>query len=118
MSRNSSPYHDAGWLLSEHLQKRRGLKSIAFDTQGKRNDKKKAPDKATYATVCKTMQHLAIINEVLDGNNLRKSIGFDSVRNKGLLYVMIYELLFGKYKSIRGGGKIKVRLASGLHVLS
>jgi putative methyltransferase len=107
MSKNSSPYHDAGWLLSEHLQKRRGLKSIAFDSQGKHNDKKKAPDKVTYATVCKTMQHLAIINEVLDADNLRKSIGFDSVRNKGLLYVMIYELLFGKYKSIRGGGKIK-----------
>ncbi|KAL3826365.1 hypothetical protein ACHAXA_008573 [Cyclostephanos tholiformis] len=107
MSKNSSPYHDAGWLLSEHLQKRRGLKSIAFDSQGNLNDKRKAPDKATYATVCKTMQHLAIINEVLNANNLRKSIGFDSVRNKGLLYVMIYELLFGKYKSIRGGGKIK-----------
>lgn len=108
MSKNSSPYHDAGWLLSEHLQNRRGLKSIAFDSQCKNNDRKKAPpDKATYATVCKTMQHLAIINKVLDANNLRKSIGFDSVRNKGLLYVMIYELLFGKYKSIRGGGKIK-----------
>lgn len=109
MSANSSPYRDAGWLLSEHLQKRRGLKSIAFDSHGgKNNDKKKAPpDKATYATVCKTMQHLAMINEVLDANNLRKSIGFDTVRNKGLLYVMIYELLYGKYKSIRGGGKIK-----------
>lgn len=104
---SSSPYHNAGMLLSEHLQKRRGLKSIAFDSQGKINDKKKAPDKATYATVCKTMQHLAMINELLDANSLRESIGFDSVRNKGLLYVMIYELLFGPYKSIRGGGKIK-----------
>lgn len=105
MSRNSSPYHNAGWLLNEHLQKRRGIKSLAFD--GK--EKGGAPDKATYATVCKTMQHLSSINEILDANNkrLRNAIGFDSVRNKGLLYVMLYELIFGKYKSIRGGGKIK-----------
>jgi len=108
---SSSPYNQAGGLLNEHLEKRR-LKSIAFDTttttgSGKR--KKGAPNKATYATVCKTMQHLSAINEILDANNkkLRRGIGFDAVRNKGLLYVCIYELLFGKYKSIRGGGKVK-----------
>lgn len=107
MSKNSSPYHEAGALLNEHLEKRRGLKSIAFDAHSSGKKKGTAPDKATYATVCKTLQHLAIINEVLSHNNLSKSIGFESVRNKGLLYVMLYELLFGKYKSIRGGGKIK-----------
>ncbi|KAL7541641.1 hypothetical protein ACHAXR_011076 [Thalassiosira sp. AJA248-18] len=105
MNRNSSPYHNAGWALNEHLEKGRGIKSIAFDGKKKGG----APDKATYATVCKTMQHLSIINEVLNANNkrLRDRIGFDSVRNKGLLYVMLYELLFGKYMKIRGGGKIK-----------
>ncbi len=106
---NSSPYHAAGTLLNEHLERRRGLKSIAFDTHGGSSKKKSttAPDKATYATVCKTLQHLAIINEVLSRSNLSKDIDFDSVRNKGLLYVMLYELLLGPYKSIRGGGKIK-----------
>eukprot|EP00579_Thalassiosira_antarctica_P011143 CAMPEP_0201917554 /NCGR_PEP_ID=MMETSP0903-20130614/6921_1 /ASSEMBLY_ACC=CAM_ASM_000552 /TAXON_ID=420261 /ORGANISM="Thalassiosira antarctica, Strain CCMP982" /LENGTH=606 /DNA_ID=CAMNT_0048453635 /DNA_START=37 /DNA_END=1854 /DNA_ORIENTATION=+ len=107
---SSSPYNGAGSLLNEHLENHRGLKSIAFDTKSKNGKgKKKAPDMATYATVCKTMQHLSTINGVLDANNkkLRKAIGFDVVRNKGLLYVLIYELLFGKYKSIRGGGQIK-----------
>mmetsp|Transcript_5473 Transcript_5473/g.12478 ORF Transcript_5473/g.12478 Transcript_5473/m.12478 type:complete len:603 (-) Transcript_5473:61-1869(-) len=100
-----SPYQNSGSLLNEHLEKGRGLKSIAFDTHGK----KKAPDKATYAIVCKTMQHISIINEILEANDkkISKAIGFDSVRNKGLLYVMIYEFLFGINKSIRGGGKIK-----------
>lgn len=110
MSKNSSPYHEAGWLLNEHLEKRRGIKSIAFEGGKKRkNDASSAPDKRTYATVCKTMQHLSTINEVLnaDGGRLRKAIGFDSVRNKGLLYVMLHELLYGIHKSIRGGGKIK-----------
>jgi putative methyltransferase len=75
--------------------------------------KKLPPDKTTYATVCKTIQHIPIINMILDNtttphnNNLRKAIGFDSIRNKGLLYIMLYELLFGPYMSIRGGGKIK-----------
>lgn len=110
---SSSPYHNAGILLSEHLEKRRGIKSIAFEatssSRGGGKKKKSAPDKSTYATVCKTIQHLPIINMILDtpNINLRKAIGFDTVRNKGLLYVMLYELLFGPYKSIRGGGKIK-----------
>ncbi|KAL7473945.1 hypothetical protein ACHAXS_014312 [Conticribra weissflogii] len=122
MSKNTSPYHEAGWLLNELLptdsnngnknepsssnqKQRRGLKSLAFDTKSN----KKAPNKATYATVCKTMQNLPVINSILNANGkeMRKAIGFDSVRNKGLVYVMLYELLFGKYKSIRGGGKIK-----------
>lgn len=118
MSKNTSPYQEAGWILNELLptdssnyedernqKQRRGLKSLAFDPK----NKKKAPSRATYATVCKTMQNLPVINAVINANGkkLRKAIGFDSVRNKGLMYVMIYELLFGKYKSIRGGGKIK-----------
>eukprot|EP00581_Thalassiosira_minuscula_P011810 CAMPEP_0183722990 /NCGR_PEP_ID=MMETSP0737-20130205/14756_1 /TAXON_ID=385413 /ORGANISM="Thalassiosira miniscula, Strain CCMP1093" /LENGTH=646 /DNA_ID=CAMNT_0025953239 /DNA_START=128 /DNA_END=2068 /DNA_ORIENTATION=+ len=107
---SSSPYNAAGRLLSDYLEKGRGLKSIAFDnTNNGKNKKKNPPSKATYATVCKTVQHLPIIHAVLDANGkkLRKSIGFDSVHNKGLFYVMIYELLFSKYQKIRGGGKIK-----------
>ena len=109
MNRHSSPYASAGYLINEHLEKRRGLKSLAFDTTSKNKKKGGAPDKSTYATVCKTLQHLSIINSILNANNksIRKKIDFDNIRNKGLLYVMLYELLFGKYKSIRGGGKLK-----------
>jgi len=107
MNRHSSPYASAGYLINEHLEKRRGLKSLAFDTSSKK--KGGVPDKSTYATVCKTLQHLSILNSILNANNksIRKKIDFDNIRNKGLLYVMLYELLFGKYKSIRGGGKLK-----------
>ena len=31
----------------------------------------------------------------------------DSFRSEGLVYVLLYELLFGKFHSIRGGGKVK-----------
>ena len=110
MNRHSSPYASAGYLINEHLEKRRGLKSLAFDTSSSSKKKKGgAPDKSTYATVCKTLQHLSILNSILNANNksLHKKLDFDNIRNKGLLYVMLYELLFGKYKSIRGGGKLK-----------
>eukprot|EP00970_Alexandrium_tamarense_P006410 scaffold1099_cov194-Alexandrium_tamarense.AAC.6 len=106
---SSSPYHEAGWMLNELLPSktnsgggpRKSLKSLV--------NKKGSPNKAAYATVCKTMQHLPAINSILNENNgkLHKAIGIDDVNSKGLLYVMIYELLFGKYKSIRGGGRLK-----------
>ncbi|KAL3779485.1 hypothetical protein HJC23_000044 [Cyclotella cryptica] len=108
MSKNTSPYHEAGRILNELLSSKsggRGLKSIAFSNSKTRG----GPSKATYATVCKSMQHLPAINSVLNhsGGRLRKAIGIDTVHNKGLMYVMLYELLFGKYKSIRGGGRLK-----------
>ena len=92
-------------LLSSKSGGGRGLKSIIFS----KNKSKGGPNKAAYATVCKTMQRIPTINAVLNesGGKLRKAIGLDTVHNKGLMYVMLYELLFSKYKSIRGGGKLK-----------
>ena len=108
---SSSPYQSAASLLNDHLQKKRGLKSLAFDPS---RPKRARIDKSAYATVCKTVQHLPVINELLDadGGRLRRAIGFDSIRNTGMAYVLIFELLFSKYRSIRGGGKIK-RLIAG-----
>ena len=94
---SSSPYHGAASLLGDHLRSGRGLKSLAFDAPGGKK-KGSVPNKATYATVCKTLQHLPAIDYILDdnGKKLRKAVGFDAVRNKGLMYIMLYELLFGK----------------------
>lgn len=105
MSKNTSPYYAAGTLLNTYLQHRnRGLKSIAFDS-GSKN----VPSSSCYATVAKTIQHLPAIDSILNANNkkLSKAIDFESYKNKGLAYVMIYELLFSKFQKIRGGGQIK-----------
>jgi len=105
MSKNTSPYHAAGTLLNTYLQHRnRGLKSIAFDSGGNNT-----PSSSSYATVAKTIQHLPAINSILNANSkkLSKAIDFDSYKNTGLAYVMIYELLFSKFQKIRGGGQIK-----------
>jgi len=107
---SSSPYQSAASLLNDHLRGGRGLKSLAFDPRSKRAK----IDRSAYATVCKTVQHLPAIDGLLDadGGRLRRAIGFDSMRNKGMAYVLLFELLFSKYRSIRGGGKIK-RLIAG-----
>ena len=105
MSKNTSPYYAAGALLNTYLQHRnRGLKSIAFDSGGK-----SVPSSSSYATVAKTIQHLPAINSILNADNkkLSKAIDFESFKNQGLAYVMIYELLFSKFQKIRGGGQIK-----------
>ena len=100
---SSSPYHNAGRMLSEILTHKKSLKKIAFKSQ------KLTCSKSTYAQVCNTLQHKATLDSILNHNSgyLRKSIQIEKVRNIGLVYILLYELLFGKYNSIRGGGALK-----------
>ena len=99
---STSPYHSAGKLVDRVLNEHKGLKTVAFSGKSSTN-------KASYAQACETLRHKALLDAILshDGNKLRKAVQFDDTRSKGLLYVLLFELLFGKYKSIRGGGKLK-----------
>ena len=100
---SSSPYHNAGKILSEILTHKKSLKKIVFKS------KKLTCSKTTYAQVCNTLQHKTTLDSILNHNSgyLRKSIQVDKVRNIGLIYILLFELLFGKYNSIRGGGAVK-----------
>jgi hypothetical protein len=100
---SSSPYHQAGKLTNQILYEKKSIKTVAFSKS------KLLCTKSTYAQVCNTVQHKAVIDSILkyNSNCLRKAIQMRTFKNEGLVYVLIYELLFGKYKSIRGGGKIK-----------
>lgn len=99
---STSPYHSAGKLVERVLTEHKGLKTVAFSGKSSTN-------KATYAQACETLRHKSLLDAILshDENKLRKAVQFDDTRSKGLLYVLLFELLFGKYKSIRGGGKLK-----------
>lgn len=99
---STSPYHSAGKLVDRVLNEHKGLKTVAFSGKSSTN-------KASYAQACETLRHKALLDAILshDGNKLRKAVQFDDTRSKGLLYVLLFELLFGKYKSIRGGGELK-----------
>lgn len=101
---STSPYHTAGKLVDRVITEHKGLKTIAFS--GRKNQ---CTNKASYAQACETLRHKALLDAILnhDDGKLGQAVQFDDTRSKGLLYVLLFELLFGKYKSIRGGGKVK-----------
>ncbi len=100
---STSPYHAAGKLMSQIMSSKKSIKTVAFSKS------KLTCSKSTYATVCNTVQHKHNIDLILNSNGgkLRTAVEMDKARNPGLVYVLLYELLWGPYKSIRGGGKLK-----------
>jgi len=102
---SSSPYQEAGNLLQEVIVNRRGLKSVAFSG----NNKKKKCSKTAYAQACKTLRHKALLDQILNLNDrkLYRAVKVKDTKNQGLLYVLLFELLFGLNQKIRGGGALK-----------
>lgn len=92
--------------MTKILKQKKSIKSVAFANQ------KMSCSKASYATVCNTIANKPNIDKILgyQSGKLRKDLEFDKTRNVGLLYVLLSELLFGKYQSIRGGGQLKRKI--------
>lgn len=103
---STSPYNEAGNLMTKILKQKKSIKSVAFANQ------KMSCSKASYATVCNTIANKPNIDQILGyhSGKLRKDLEVDKTRNIGLLYVLLSELLFGKYQSIRGGGQLKRKI--------
>ena len=108
---SSSPYSQAAHILNEIWLKRKGLKSIVYDkTTGQLTCSKQ-----TYAQVCHVLQQKSLLDQIIaqehkdehDKNNKNPNI---QAKNQGLLYVLLFELLLGPHKSIRGGGSLKRQL--------
>lgn len=118
-SRKSYAHHQAGGIVSELLrakEKRRGgasIKSLVYanDIQSK---------KQVYALCCETLRHLELIKEVLrrakfslgphkseetaDGDEGSfVDTGAASTRKACVVYVWVYELLFGRWDGIQEG---------------
>ncbi|GBG27581.1 25S rRNA cytosine-C5-methyltransferase rcm1 [Hondaea fermentalgiana] len=72
-----------------------GLKALALGNNIKNKTK-------TYAVVCETLKYRDTLDAVLRGAKLAPS---QLARSTGLLYVMLYDHLFGK--GIKGGGAVK-----------
>ncbi|CAL1390032.1 unnamed protein product [Linum trigynum] len=56
--------------------------------------------RATFALVCQTLKHLRIIKEVLESGNILNS---KWKKQEELMYIMTYDILFGKEASLLGG---------------
>jgi 25S rRNA (cytosine2278-C5)-methyltransferase len=61
--------------------------------------------KSVYAQVCQVLKFEIVLSKLVQ--MVTKNKIFKEVRNHGLLYVLLYELLLGPYQSIRGGGALK-----------
>lgn len=120
------PYHEASVLFNKYLSSKvksndiGGLKSLVFKRKSSNvggdgstpqttiTSTEMTCKKSTYAIVCQVIQAKPQIDLILDDSNgkLRKLV-LDKCYDKGLCYILLYELLFSKFKSIRGGGKLK-----------
>jgi 25S rRNA (cytosine2278-C5)-methyltransferase len=65
--------------------------------------------KSVYAQVCQVLKFEIVLSKLVQMATKKKIFSTSSgeVRNHGLLYVLLYELLLGPYQSIRGGGALK-----------
>ena len=96
-------YRACSKLLGPLLSKKGpGLKALAFSGKGK------PPSPAVYATVSHTLRARSLLDEVLARvSKVNKVDVLKNIRDRALGYVLIYELLLGPNKSIRGGGGVK-----------
>jgi putative methyltransferase len=97
---SSSPYAPAGHILNQIFQTRKGLKAIAYNKNGELTC-----SKTTYAQCSHVLQHKRLLDSLI------KIVGVQA-KNEGLLYILMYELLLGPNKKIRGGGALKRQLVS------
>ena len=75
-----------------------GLKTAIYSGGGP------PPSKAVYATVVNTVRNHKLLLSVIKDAEAEDLLKDDVISNQGLLYVLVFELLLGPYKTIRGGG--------------
>jgi putative methyltransferase len=98
----SSPYATAANILNQIFTKRKGLKTIAYSRDGELTC-----SKATYAQCSHVLEQKTLLDKLAKELQQKSKM---EVANQGLLYVLLYELLLGPNKSIRGGGAVKRQL--------
>jgi putative methyltransferase len=95
---SSSPYAPAARLLNLIWTQRKGIKTLAYNREGELTC-----SKVTYAQCSHVLESKPLLDQLL------QEIKVDA-KNEGLLYILLYELLLGPNKSIRGGGALKRQL--------
>lgn len=102
---SSSPYAPAGNILNKIFETKKGLKSIAYNRNGELTC-----SKTTYAQCSHVLQHKPLLDSIME------TVEVDA-KNQGLLYILMYELLLGPNKKIKGGGALKRQLVSKKNLL-
>ncbi|DBA04206.1 TPA: hypothetical protein N0F65_004314 [Lagenidium giganteum] len=124
----SELYKEAAELLNKLEKRQGGLKSLAYADNV-------VHKRSSFALVCETLRYKPLLVQLLDAVPQFKLA--KKMKDKALLYISLYDLLFGKHKKIQGGGhakkemmkfanafrealvrlKIKAKVASNEHLL-
>lgn len=95
---SSGAYQTTARLLNDVWSTRKSLKTLVYDKEGQLTC-----SKSTYALCTKVLQAKTALQRILvQVPELTKAI-----RNQGLLYVAVYELVAGQHQKIQGGGAVK-----------
>ena len=104
-------YREASSVLTKLESRRGGIKSLVFQSDFSNK-------KLVYAVVAETLKYADVLHIIM--RKLYKQVGYlnededgsdendiFAPRNKWLVRVMVYDLLFGSRKMIQGGGALK-----------
>ncbi|CEO96878.1 hypothetical protein PBRA_005482 [Plasmodiophora brassicae] len=95
-------YQVAGRVLDTLLRNHAGLKSLLFGQA--QHLVGSANKRAVYALVCQTLKYRTVILQCMQGTALAKVAKVS--KNRAVILIMVYEMLFGKGK-IHGGGALR-----------
>eukprot|EP00977_Amphora_coffeiformis_P022239 scaffold10653_cov175-Amphora_coffeaeformis.AAC.8 len=95
---SSGAYQSTARLLNDVWSTHKSLKTLVYDKDGQLTC-----SKATYALCTKVLQAQSALAELLE----RVPELTTAVRNQGLLYAVVYELVAGQRQKIQGGGAVK-----------
>jgi putative methyltransferase len=98
----SELYKEAANLLQKLEKRQGGLKSLAYSENV-------VHKRSSFALVCETLRYKPLLKELLEAVPQFK-IQKKFKDNMSLLYISLYDLLFGKQQKIQGGGFIKKEL--------
>ena len=98
---------EASSILDGLLKKKGGLKTLAYGENVKNK-------RSTYALVCETLKFKSVMDEIFQATNFYKAT---KLKRSTIIYVLVYDLLFGRGK-IEGGGAMKKKLLEHSRVMS
>ena len=90
-------YQQAADILQAVLDRKGGLKSLAYD-------EKVSNKRSSYALVCQTMKYKRHLDVLLE--NVNCTFEMKKMKPRSLGYIVLYDLLIGRGK-ITGGGHVK-----------
>lgn len=96
----SNLYREASVILSKVLEHKGGLKALSYKDETKHK-------RSSYALVSQTLKYYQVLETLIEDTKFAQLHGKAYKKNKSIILICIYDLLFGKRNKIQSGGHIK-----------